>query len=110
MITFIEHPVFTRQICELLTDEEYRKFQAELSQKPTTGDVIPGLCGLRKERIALTGRGKRGEARVIYILLLNVNVVYFFYAYSKGDMPDLTPEQLKRLRNAVMMIKQEYLK
>lgn len=49
---FTEHPVFTRRITELLSDEEYRKFQADLAANPDAGDVIPGLGGLRKIRLA----------------------------------------------------------
>ena len=45
MMMFTEHPVFTRRIMELLTDEEYRRFQTDLAANPETGDVIPGLGG-----------------------------------------------------------------
>lgn len=48
MIVFIEHPVFTKQISELLTDDQYRDFQKDLAENPHQGDVIPGLrrvCG-----------------------------------------------------------------
>jgi len=80
MITFVEHPVFSRQIVELLTDEEYGRFQSELARNPQIGDVIPGLYGLRKVRVAITGRGKRGGVRVIYLLLLNTEAIYLFYS------------------------------
>jgi len=63
---FIETSVFTRQVLELLTDEEYAGFQSELAANPLAGDVIEGTGGLRKVRVAAKGRGKRGGARVIY--------------------------------------------
>jgi mRNA-degrading endonuclease RelE of RelBE toxin-antitoxin system len=66
MLTFVESPTFTRQINELLTDAEYAAFQQELAANPVAGDVIPGLGGLRKIRMAAKGKGKRGGARVIY--------------------------------------------
>jgi hypothetical protein len=108
MMIFIEHPVFSRQIVELLTDEEYGRFQTELVRNPRTGDVIPGLFGLRKVRVATSGRGKRGGVRVIYLLLPEEDVIYLFYAYSKGDMLDLTPEQQRRFKQAVQTIKREF--
>lgn len=43
MMTFTEHPIFTRQIMELLSDDEYREFQMELLANPDAGVVIPGL-------------------------------------------------------------------
>ncbi len=108
MIRFIEHPTFTRQIEELLSLDEYKDFQKDLAANPEKGDPIPGLAGLRKVRARLAGRGKRGGARVIYLLIPRPEIVFLFYAYSKGDIADLTTEQKKRLRRAVEVIKQEF--
>jgi hypothetical protein len=36
-MTFLEHPVFTKRITELLSDEIYRRFQAELAANPEAG-------------------------------------------------------------------------
>lgn len=57
---FIETSVFTRQVQELLTDEEYAAFQSALAANPEAGDVIEGTGGLRKVQVAASGRGKRG--------------------------------------------------
>jgi hypothetical protein len=108
MIVFIEHPVFTRQITELLTDEQYKDFQTALAVSPHQGDLIPGLGGLRKVRLALPGRGKRGGARVIYLLLLRVETIFLLYAYTKGDIEDMGSEQKRKLRQIVEQIKAEY--
>jgi hypothetical protein len=62
---FIETSVFTRQVLELMTDEEYADFQSELAANPLAGDVIKDTGGLRKVRVVAKGRGKRGGARVI---------------------------------------------
>ena len=108
MIRFIEHPTFTRQIEALLSADEYKDFQREIAEDPEKGDVIPGLGGLRKVRVQLAGRGKRGGARVIYLLIARPEVVFLFYAYSKGDIKDLSTDQNRRLRQAVLEIKQEF--
>jgi len=57
--------LFTRRIVELLDDDSYARFQAMLIRNPEAGDVIQGTGGLRKIRVAASGRGKRGGARVI---------------------------------------------
>ena len=54
------------------------------------------------------GKGKRGGARVIYLLLAAPQVIYFLYACAKGDMSDLSPAQKARLRRAVDEIKAEF--
>ncbi len=64
---FIETPVFTRAIVELLDDEQYRLLQLALLLRPGLGSVIKHSGGLRKMRWALKGMGKRGGLRVIYI-------------------------------------------
>lgn len=69
-------------------------------------DSRPG--GLRKVRWAAKGKGKRGGARVIYLLLVPPGLIYLFHAYTKGDITDLSPEQKKRLRVAVDEIKAQF--
>jgi DNA-binding transcriptional regulator YiaG len=65
-MVFIETPVFTRQVQELLSDEAYSAFQWYLALNPGAGDVIRDTGGLRKVRWSVAGSGKRGGVRVIY--------------------------------------------
>ena len=110
MLTFVESPAFTKQCTDLWSDAEYSAFQQFLAAQPEAGDVIPGLGGLRKVRWSAKGRGKRGGARVIYLLLLQPGLIYLFQAYTKGDIADLSQEQKKRLRAAVEEIKKDHAK
>ncbi len=110
MLTFIEHPAFSKTIGEILSDSEYAEFQRHLSAHPDDGDVIPGLGGLRKIRWAASGRGKRGGARIVYLFLVHADTLYLFHAYTKGDIADMTPDQKRRLRVAVDAIKEEFSK
>lgn len=106
---FVEHPAFTKQIGDLISDEEYSGFQFMLAENPEAGDVIPGLGGLRKIRLALPGRGKRGGARVLYLLFLRAETIYFVYAFTKGRMEDLPPDKKRVIRAIVEQIKQEFV-
>jgi hypothetical protein len=63
---FIETPVFTRVVVELLGDEQYCSLQLALFLRPGLGPVIRGSGGLRKLRWSRPGAGKRGGLRVIY--------------------------------------------
>ena len=108
MIVFIEHPVFTKQIAELMTDEQYRDFQNDLAENPHQGDVIPGLGGLRKVRLALPVRGKRGGARALYLLFIRAEVIYLIFAYTKGEFAEIPAEKRKVMKQLVTEIKKEF--
>ena len=58
-MVFIETPIFTRQVLEVLTDEQYALMQGSLVARPDSGDLIRGSSGIRKLRWALPGRGKK---------------------------------------------------
>ncbi|OOF43831.1 toxin [Rodentibacter trehalosifermentans] len=105
-LTFIELPPFERYRKEYLSDDEYRTFQNELLENPQKGDVIPGTNGLRKIRISLAQRGKRGGARAIYYYLTQKSRILLITAYSKNRSEDLTQEQYKILANLVKEIEE----
>ena len=67
-MVIIETSVFTRQLLSLLTDDEYRKLQVVLANRPNSGALIKGSGGLRKIRWAIEGKGKQGGVRVIYCI------------------------------------------
>ena len=72
--------------------------QRELADDPERGDLIARSGGLRKIRMPLPGRGKRGGARVIYYWVSQQSQIYLLLAYAKNAQDDLTPAQLKTLR------------
>jgi len=100
--------LFTELITGLVDDTAYAEFQKELLRNPKKGNVIPHSGGLRKIRMRLPGRGKSGGARVIYLHLEERVIIVFFYVYTKAKSEDLSPDQLKRLRAAAAVIKQEF--
>jgi len=102
---FIETPIFTRHIMELLSDEEYSRLQEVLLMRPEAGDLIPGGGGLRKLRWRVSGTGKRGGLRTIYYWDVSAEVCYMLFVYKKSAKSDLTQQQLRILRNLV----KEYL-
>ena len=97
----IETPTFTRQVQEALSDDEYRAFQLHLLLRPDAGDLIPGTDGLRKVRWRLRDRGKRGGARVIYYWKSAAGQIFLLYLYAKNVRSDMSPRELRILRNLV---------
>lgn len=105
VVIFLETPVFTCQIKELVEDEEYRLLQLRLVANPDAGDLIPRSGGLRKIRLGVAGRGKRGGARVIYYWVTAKSQIYMLLVYAKNVREDLTADQLQILR---ALVKQEF--
>jgi mRNA-degrading endonuclease RelE of RelBE toxin-antitoxin system len=98
---FVETSTFTRQVVELLDDEEYRQLQEVLLMRPEAGDLIPGGGGLRKLRWRVAGKGKRGGSRVIYYWDVPDETFFMLMIYKKSQKTDLTQQQLKALRSLV---------
>ena len=82
-----------------------RAFETLVISDPNVGDVVPGLGGARKVRVALPGQGKRGGARFVYFLRLARGRVYVLTAYSKRSQVDLTPEEARRIRQIISALR-----
>ena len=95
---FIESAVFTRQVQELLTDDEYGRLQQRLAAHPKMGAVIQDTGGLRKIRWAAEGSGKRGGVRVIHYHVSAQAQCRMLLVYRKGVKDDLSAAEKRVLR------------
>lgn len=98
---FIETPIFTQVIVDLLDDDVYWLLQSALLIRPRLGPVIRGSGGLRKVRWSAKGVGKRGGIRVIYFWDEPSETFYMLFAYRKNQQEDLTSRQLRILSRLV---------
>ena len=99
MMDFIYEDGFFDDWEELGLDEEedLPALECAITGQPNLGDVIPGAEGLRKLRWAIKGSGKRGGARLIYMYIPEIFIVYVFLAYKKSEMDDLSQETITEL-------------
>ena len=97
----VETTIFTRRVTQLLSDDEYRLLQQALVLRPELGPIISGSGGIRKVRWQIRGRGKRGGVRVIYYWAVAQDTILMLFIYGKHERSDLTPAQLKVLRQIV---------
>ena len=106
-LTFIETPVFTELVTDLLEDEDYQRMQEHLLLYPTAGDLIVGTAGCRKLRWRVSGRkgGKSGGKRVIYFYRSTSDQIIFLLAYDHRSVDDLTPAQKRTLAQIVRPLK-----
>lgn len=106
--SFIEVPMFTAKWRELgMTDEDLRELQKVLLQNPKKGDSIAGTGGLRKIRIPMENRGKRGGARALYVDVEIKELIYFINVYSKDEKDDLSEDEKKAFKAVIKFLKEE---
>jgi hypothetical protein len=95
---FIETPLFTRQILDLLPDDDYAELQRTLAVAPESGCLIPSGGGIRKVRYRRPGTGKSSGIRVIYYWITAEDQILMLLAYAKAKQENLTPVQIEELR------------
>ena len=98
---FIETPIFTRLLMDLLSDDEYAGLQHLLAENPERGDIIKGGGGIRKVRYAIAGKGKSGGVRAIYYWLKDDQQIYMLLIYPKSKKDSLTEREVAVLRELV---------
>ena len=104
-MVFIETAIFTRQLSEVLTDDQYAALQGMLMARPDLGVLIRGGSGIRKIRWAATGRGKSGGVRVVYFWRVAEAQIILLTIYAKNEQTNLTPAQVKQLARYVEALK-----
>lgn len=101
LVEFKRFRLFEKSCAGLFSEHDVFELELALMADPEAGDLIPGTKGLRKIRRPLTGRGKRGGARVIYYHVVFDHQILLLYAYAKNQQGDLTPAQAKQLAQLV---------
>lgn len=104
MLHFTETSIFTKQIKELLSDDEYSKLQQDMMINPHQGDLVRGTGGVRKTRWA-TGSGKSSGIRVIYFYVDSHGIFYMLLAYPKSKKTTLTDVEKDELSKLTAIIK-----
>lgn len=101
----IHTTIYLRRVKKLFDAAQLAHVDQMLRESPEAGAVIAGTGGLRKLRIAFSGRGKRGGARVIYYYWQEGQSVYLFTAYAKNDQSDLTHADKRAFLEIITWIK-----
>jgi hypothetical protein len=107
LIQFISLHAFDRMAEGLLDDEDIRLIQCLLQDTPDAGTVVQGMGGLRKLRIAMNGRGKRGGGRLLYLYVQIRGVIYLTAVFAKSAQENLTRADYRVLGELVERLKKE---
>jgi hypothetical protein len=107
-IAVCETAEFISDMRKLMSDEERHTLIDHVAYNPTAGDLVPGGGGIRKLRWRLTGRGKRGGARVIYYYH-NVDFpIFMLTGYAKNVREDLTARERNEFRQLTKALIESY--
>ncbi|MCL2829586.1 MAG: type II toxin-antitoxin system RelE/ParE family toxin [Betaproteobacteria bacterium] len=98
MYTVVETPEFLVQASKIWTDVDREEFIDFIAAHPLAGDVIPQAAGVRKVRWAVSGRGKRGGARVIYFNELGDGLIVLLAVYIKAERSNLPNKAVRRIK------------
>ena len=96
LLSVIETRPYLADAERLMSETERSKVVDTIAAAPESGVVIIGTGGLRKLRIPLQGRGKRGGGRVIYWYHSQGHPAALLAVFAKNEADDLSAEQRKR--------------
>ncbi|MGH7075595.1 MAG: type II toxin-antitoxin system RelE/ParE family toxin [Stellaceae bacterium] len=101
LISVIETSPYLADANRLLSEEERIRVVDLLAADPEAGDLIRGGGGVRKVRIPMAGRGKRGGGRVIYYFHSRIMPVFLLAMFAKNERDDLSDADVRVLAKAV---------
>jgi hypothetical protein len=108
LVSVVETPTYLRRAESLLSEPERAHLVDVLAADPASGDLITGTGGLRKVRVGVGGRGKRGGARVVTFFHDEGMPVFLLMIYAKNEQGDLTQDQRRVLKRLVDGLRAEY--
>ena len=106
MHTVVETVPYLADAERLFGPEEQASIVDTVSTDPRCGVVIPGTGGVRKLRVAASGRGKRGGGRVIYLFGGDSVPLFLLAAFAKNEKADLSQAE----RNGLARLTAELLR
>ncbi len=110
LLAFVETDVFVEQLEELAGKAQMEllyNIQEDLLLDPERGDLVRGLGGARKARVAdpTKKEGKSGGFRYLYLYLELRGRIHLLYLYSKREQADLDDEERKQIATLVELLK-----
>ena len=100
-LTFIQTPSYARAAKRLFDDSVQRDIELRICDDPECGELESGV---RKLRIGIGGRGRRGGARVVYYHLKPRGRVYLLEVFAKNEKIALTESEKNEIRLLTRML------
>ena len=107
-LTVVETPAYLSKAERIMSEVERAAVVDSISRDPLTGVLIKGSGGLRKMRIGLEGRGKRGGGRVVYWFHSHSYPAVLLWAFAKNEASDMSASQQKRVKVVADALLEEF--
>lgn len=104
--TVVETPAFLTAAKGVLSETERVELVTMVAGNPEVGVSLGG--GIRKVRIALPGRGKRGGARVLFLFSGEDIPVFLLTVFAKNEKADLNARERTTLIAFAKKMVEEY--
>ena len=106
--TVVETPTYLKDAKAIFSEAERDDIVAMVAADPDCGEVMQGTGGFRKVRVGRSGMGKRGGARVVYILRNAGFPIFLITAYPKNVKDNLTMKERNQLAQRANEIFTQY--
>jgi hypothetical protein len=93
----VEAPSYLEDAERLLSEGERFAIVDSVAANPLQGVLIKGTGGLRKMRIGIGSRGKRGGGRVVYWFHTENYPLVLLALFAKNEASDLSSDERKTL-------------
>lgn len=104
----VETPAYLKAASAIFSEAEMAGIVTMIAADPDCGDGMQGTGGFRKVRVGRGGMGKRGGARVVYILRNELFPVFLIAAYAKNAKDNLSKAERNALRGVADEIFKNY--
>ncbi len=106
---FVYTAIFEKKIDSRGGDALAVSIEDEILKNPEVGDLVPGIGGIRKMRVADPGRskGKRGGYRILYLDVPHQEKTHLLYFYGKDEAENITAQEKKYFKELAHIIKGE---
>lgn len=108
LLTVVETASYLSKAERILTPQERQAIVDSIAAAPSQGAVVRGLGGIRKMRIGMGGRGKRGGGRVIYWFHSGAYPAVLLWVFAKNEAGDLTAAQSKMLKSVADALLEDF--
>lgn len=108
LVTVVETAAFAARAKSRMSEDERQAAIDMIATDPECGDLVAHGGGIRKVRIAIGGRGKRGGARIIYYYHERTVPVFLLTIFAKNEQDDLSDRERNRLAAAAKQIARNY--